>query len=281
MAVSTFTAAPINDTDANFRLWGKALSDALTAVGIPMTADTGQIDWATVLKPGAGNTAQGYEIRKFNDALQASAPVLFKIEYGSATLATSPAVWMTIGVSSDGAGTLTGLLSTRKQLTCAGSSATVRDCRVCGASNRVVFAMFYSTTTYAIYSVVERTHDSGGADTAEGILIAHGATYNAVSQAYYSMTGGEGAIEATFSALVPSSGTGATGAAIALYPVFFTKGIWTNPALNILLAFAANVTANASISFTYYGSTRTFLVLPSFNVNARGPVAMSLLMRNE
>ena len=57
MAAQSVSRAGINDTDANFRLWGKAMSDQLGLSTWVKTTDTGQIDWATVVKPAAANTA--------------------------------------------------------------------------------------------------------------------------------------------------------------------------------------------------------------------------------
>lgn len=62
-------------TDAAFRTWGLAYNAKLAAAGLVQTADTGQIDWATVLAATAINTVQGYEIWRFDDALQATVPV--------------------------------------------------------------------------------------------------------------------------------------------------------------------------------------------------------------
>jgi hypothetical protein len=109
MTTSTFSAAPTNATDAEFRDWGSKLSDALAAVGMVKTADTGQIDWATVVKPAAISTYQGYEVWRFNDTLQATAPLFLKIEYGSGvSVATRPGLRLQVGKGTNGAGTLTG-----------------------------------------------------------------------------------------------------------------------------------------------------------------------------
>jgi hypothetical protein len=43
---------------------GKNFSDLLTSIGLPKTADTGQIDWSTVSRPASQTTVVGYEIRE-------------------------------------------------------------------------------------------------------------------------------------------------------------------------------------------------------------------------
>lgn len=107
MTTSSWSTVINHTTDAGFRAWGKEYSDNLAAVGLVKTADTGQIDWVTVARP-AINTAAGYEIWRFNDSLQATAPIFIKIEYGTSTQADIPGIWITVGTSSNGAGTIGG-----------------------------------------------------------------------------------------------------------------------------------------------------------------------------
>ena len=66
MAVASFTAKAASSTDALLRDWGSKLSAAIQSVGLVKTADTGQIDWNTVVN---GATVRGYEIFRFNDTL--------------------------------------------------------------------------------------------------------------------------------------------------------------------------------------------------------------------
>lgn len=98
-------------TDAKFRNWGLTCSTALQASGLVKTSDTGQINWVTVSKPVATNTKAGYEIYRFADTLQSTKPIFIRVDYGSGGTASgnSPCTWLTIGVSTDGAGTITGL----------------------------------------------------------------------------------------------------------------------------------------------------------------------------
>lgn len=97
----------IADTTA-WRARVSEISNALTAVGFPKTADTGQIDPATTTLPGAGASG-GYEVRYLNDALHTTAPVFLRIDYfrnsGGGLLSTR----VTMGTGTNGAGTITGL----------------------------------------------------------------------------------------------------------------------------------------------------------------------------
>lgn len=117
MAYKNFWATPIEHTsDATFRAHGLELSTAMTATGFfPKTADTGQIDWATVTRPGTSAVA-GYEIRYLNDSLHGTAPIVAKIEWATGTNATTPVMFLTVGTGSNGSGTITGIWKNRTQI---------------------------------------------------------------------------------------------------------------------------------------------------------------------
>lgn len=111
MATNFYDTILESTTDAQFRSWGLAFHNSLIAVGLTNTADTGQIDFTTVLIPAPGASG-GYKIYRFNDALQASAPIFIRIDYGiDASGAAVPQMWVQIGTATDGAGTLTGVFS--------------------------------------------------------------------------------------------------------------------------------------------------------------------------
>jgi hypothetical protein len=103
-------------SDAHFRLWGSRLNAAFAGAGLVQTADTGQINWTTVSRPTAANTIAGYEMWRFDDSLQGSAPIYIKIQYRSLGNASgnSAGVRFTVGQGTDGALTLTGLTSNER-----------------------------------------------------------------------------------------------------------------------------------------------------------------------
>lgn len=103
--------------DAGFRAWGYELTYNMALAGIIQTDDTGQIDWTTVTFPGTNTTAAGYTIHRFNDVLQANTPIYFKMEYGRGSAASNPAMWVTVGSGTDGAGTITGTIFARRLMT--------------------------------------------------------------------------------------------------------------------------------------------------------------------
>lgn len=124
MTLATGVFAYESSTDATYRTWGKGISDLLTAVGMTKTADTGQVDWATVTRPAG--SYNGYEIRSVT--WSSGETVVFKIEYGCET-GTNYSPWLKIGYgsSSNGAGVLDSLSRNPGGITrFSGSSATVK-----------------------------------------------------------------------------------------------------------------------------------------------------------
>lgn len=162
-------------TDAQFRQVGSELSAALAAVGLIQTADTGQINWTTVLCP-ASNTDAGYEVWRFNDALQGTAPIFVKLVYGRTNGGNALQLKVSIGTGSNGAGTLTGAGSTISQASM---------CRTSGVSVGVSFTSFISmvggklslawktTAGGSGFLFIHRTNDATGADTADGVFLGH------------------------------------------------------------------------------------------------------------
>lgn len=156
MATFATTAAPTNDTDANFRAWINVWHSLFTTMGgWAQTADTGQINFATVLKPAVANTKQGYALYAMTDALQATNPVILKLAFGSGSFATTPGVWFAVGTHTDGAGNFiypsdsdrAGLLydqyaQAAPALVPGGSATTVRQCFGSVGTDRMVLYLF-------------------------------------------------------------------------------------------------------------------------------------------
>jgi len=108
MATATWSSFCAHANDAEFRVWGKKISDQLQLMSeVAITADTGQINWATATRPAPPGDA-GYEIYKMNDTQVTSAPIWFRLDYGTGTAAATPRMKITVGTGSNGAGTITG-----------------------------------------------------------------------------------------------------------------------------------------------------------------------------
>lgn len=134
-----------HSTDANFRLWGLEVNAGLAAVGLTQTSDTGQINWSTVTRSAVG-VAAGYEIWQFTDSLQSTAPIVFKLEYGTGGAATTqPAAWITIGTGSNGSGTINNILTARQ--ICTAASAPI-------SATTNYISKFVFNPTYGFFGIV-------------------------------------------------------------------------------------------------------------------------------
>lgn len=176
-AQSTFS----HNSDAEFRTWGKHVHDTLWFSGLTQASDTGQINWATALRPGSGIMA-GYEIFKFDDALQATAPVFIRVEYRTGAGTNRPAIFIIVGTATDGAGNMIGVNSGQLDISVSTATPTVGTqypsfaCQMdgyigaalgCGAGSGQVLFFF----------VVDRFRDDAGVQTGEGVAVYY--RYNA------------------------------------------------------------------------------------------------------
>ena len=257
MALATFNLAMTNATDAQFRAWGKAISDSLQAVGIVKTADSGQIDWATVAAPTAANTQMGYEIYRFNDTLQSTAPVFIKIAFGSASSSpNNTALWISIGTGSNGSGTLTGgILPEQQNPVNANGAATTH--YISGSSNRFVIAIQGASSSNHMILTVERTHNSSGSDTSSGVMVNRMAS-SVDSQHYILFSDSSVVTTSQIMCLTPAGMSGAKSPDINLYPVrFFTPG--EGPVSNCLVGYISGDFAfNSSYTVSICGTSRAF-----------------------
>lgn len=173
------TAFPYGTT-ANYRIWVAEIIDNLIAAGLVQTTDAGQIDVSTATQPGAG-TYPHFAMFRFNDALQATAPVFMKIEFGAGGT-TQPMIAVTVGSGTNGSGTLTGTVSARYVTSSSGgglapASQTLPYLSMAihkGGFFGFVFkigcvSQTYSTAIYAIF--MARTTDNTGVETAEGVSL--------------------------------------------------------------------------------------------------------------
>ena len=273
--MATFSAAPGTWTnvtsDANFRAWGSYVSAQLAAMGLVQTADTGQINWATVTNPGAINTYSGYEIWRFADALQATAPVYIKIQYGEGAATDGPGMRFQFGSGSDGAGNLTGILSSEWDAECGSvtSSALVR-----GSGGTARFCMnggFTAAGGLGLWFGFERSKNAAGEDTAEAVLfLSHS---NGSSNSTGTTTQQIGVWSTTLGdlqnsntvmpAIFPLGSTAASGTQIMTMPILHNKGVYMNPGLNFMGYYTENITPSGTPSVYMYGAAHTYYAFPA------------------
>jgi hypothetical protein len=275
----SFTANPtgqtfVNNTDANFRIWGKFFSDSLTSAGIVQTSDTGQINWATVTAPAAINTKQGYEIRRFADTLQATKPVYIKFSFGSGGAAGRPSVWVTIGTGSDGAGNITSVLMAETQFTTAGVGTTADYKHVfSGDTDRFVMCWGYTpanSSVQCLFLSLERTKDSSNVNNSDGVLFSACTVAGIASYKFQVLpfTGTIPAAETVGHSLLPLSDSTLDGTDVGVFEGrFFNFGRYVNPGLNWFGYRTNEVAAEIATTISVDGSNHTYFPIP-LSVNA-------------
>lgn len=260
MTTSTFASVFTNNSDTNFRAWGSGLSNALAAVGLVKTADTGQINWSTVTAPGAINTQQGYEVWRFNDGLQSTAPIFVRIGYGAYSPVATPGLWITLGKGSDGAGTITGVLQAAIQSSTGSSSASTWTSYVAsGDGSALVFSLAPGGTSNNSLWILERSRTSAGVATGDGVTFIVNNTNGIGFNTYgYSYAAGAVSSRAGYGAGLPQSTTVDTSLAISgAAPVYagtvYVSGfLWQSRA--IVVGMRTDVGSLATLTVPGFGS---------------------------
>jgi hypothetical protein len=277
-----------NSTDANFRSWGSGISTAIATLGLVQTADTGQINWASVTTP-AQNVFAGYEIWKnSNDSLFATLPIYFKIEYGTSNAANAgPNVRVQCGTGSNGTGSLTGTSMAAQVLYqtnsgTANKGATLYNCYFSGdgSGSRLSMMLWADDTSGQTVSAwgFERSLDKTGAYTGQyftWIVGSHGFSTAVWFQNSIFVSGsayGSGTPTTTFkglATLATANGASTTFAAMAkgftVLPVYPIVGYVGNP-LTIFVAVplgdiaAGNSFASGQVTPQMYGTSKAYLI---------------------
>jgi len=282
------------NSNADFQAWVAGLHAQFAAVGLVNTTDTGQINPATVSQPGSAGVMQGYEIWRLNDTLQSTLPVFIKVEYGSsASFTNAPGFFVTVGTATNGAGTLTGQVGTRRQIYAAAnkSAGVTLSSYITGDGSGFALMTNYdpgASTNFSMLFDIERTRDGTGSATADAIYTWMSVA-NASSTNYLQMIPPAGPVPAGTS---PGGATGfcsspytwvSTGAApsavgpnVAIMPVicqcgkcFFIRLMHLVPVTMI----SGGITFTASV----FGGTHTLLGIPCYQYQSPSQTANDLL----
>lgn len=93
---------------AMFKTFCQLFHDNFAATGMVQVMDTGTLVISAIAaKPALNTPTPGFEIWRFNDALQSTSPLFVKVEYGVANNVNIPQMWISVGTGTNGAGTLT------------------------------------------------------------------------------------------------------------------------------------------------------------------------------
>lgn len=289
MTLQTFsTVASGINSNTPFRAWGLAWSTALQAAdALQKTTDTGQVDWSTVTGPTVANTVSGYEMYRFKDSLQSTAPIFLKVEWGNGTTAANGQMWFTVGTGSDGAGTITGtffagappstaVIAGRTIFTTAAGFNSVTSTASYIHGDSATLAIFgYPVQTGPSAStgnlfLLERTRDFSGSPTGEGYLALYSfATTSSgvngmcpvsyISNGYN--PGGTYSAISTWNAGAVAFGTsllvGGNLQAQPLHTGFNTK--LHGPSQFVLGLIGSEITGGVQVAVTHYGTSRNFL----------------------
>jgi hypothetical protein len=251
-----------NSTDALFQAWTQFIHNTLiTTGGWVDPGDTGQVNLATAAHPTLANTTVGFRVYRMADALQATAPVYLRLDYGSSGAANSPRCLVTIGTGTNGAGTITGAIISGTLW--AGNGNAVTACHSYGSAdtNRVQLMMFVNGGAVDLMMMsIERSKDATGADTGAGILMTWGNNGQIVFTNFLIRAGGSQPPTEPGIAVVLSNVSGSTvfsGDVGVGIPLHF-KSVVQQPGLGIVVVNSADFIAEATPAFTFYGASHTY-----------------------
>lgn len=271
MATALTSLIGSNNTLENYKAWIQAISDNFTNFGIIKTPDTGQLDIAGITTLPAANGYSGYEIRRFTDTLSNSYPVYLRADYGAGTNATFPAIRISIGIGSNGTGTLTSPVNNTNisnlVITSNLQTTALSSCIFSGNSSSFRCFMFSNDTATGagFYFAIARTKDqSNGNDTTEGVTLTRVSSQTGIigsnlgnhvflfnSPAYAQEQ--SGIITPT-----ASGSNGAEGTKINFYPNTFYRGGTPFYGIGTIGYFYSDVLPGTILNLPILGSTRSY-----------------------
>lgn len=264
--IQTTTMIPPPNVASQLNSVVAAFISMFTGAGWVQTSDTSQLTSSGTVYATTAYTAVGYLMFRMNDDLQSTAPVFAKIEIGcsGSSYTTSLGIWVTVGTATDGAGVLSGIVSTRAAINVGSSASTGTATNYSnGTSSRIVIDLIESwvdaTSSYGRMIIsIERSHDTTGADTVDGVLILLSSNQS-TNSAYSQYLDFSNSIVSTqyskWNCAPPPSGSGAVGNNVYMYPVRGWKPGETCASLNLFEYFTSDLTAaNPVTATTWDGS---------------------------
>lgn len=276
------TIHPTNATDAEFRAWAQFIHDTFNLAWV-QTSDTGQINLTTVTAPGAPNTSQGYEIWRMNDSLQGTFPIFVKVEYGSGAAALTPAIFLTIGKGSDGSGTITTIRFARTRLSSGTNNVAAHSYFGSAATNRLSGCFGTGTTCRALVLGIERTKDSSGNDTTEGLLLISNIDNQLLHRQWFVRMNEISQPDFEIPAYIRSL-NGAFDSNVGMGVVIPIAGIARQPGMNFFVARSGDFSQTGAPTIDIYGQTIQLQGLDAMQAtlySGTGDVSSRVFMRFE
>ena len=228
MTLTIFNDMTIPNSAA-FQAWASSWHTAILSIGLVQTADTGQINFGTVILPGASQTKAGYAIYAFADSLQGTYPCFIRVDFGTSSSVSYPSLWFQVGTSTNGAGTLGVIQTTSIQFQQIGSA--VYQSAVSGSTSRLTAGVShtYTTSTYVGFLSIERLQTSTGTDSTTGLVFSWVKNYTGTSAFAY-----PGQQVLYFSGTQPLANFNSTGGLPTLFAeANHTSFTWTNGFNNV------------------------------------------------
>jgi hypothetical protein len=262
-----------NATDADFRAWINEIHNALIAFGWVQTADTGQINYATVLHPTTSGANMGYAIYRMNDSLQSACPVYIKLEYGSTTQTNEPGIRITIAIGgSDGAGTLTGIKTGVLYLNNNNGATGVSNMLTAGTSSSFRYTWGWASASTLTAIAIERDVDASGNETSNGVQILQGNGAGSFSSIFLdNVAQAVAPTESRWYGLLSAQASQSVGGNTGVSPVRCVYGQFRNAMKTLMLFAKADYTDQSTQSITHYGASHTYrMICPASNTNING-----------
>lgn len=272
-------------SDAAFQTWITALHNLIVGCGLVQTSDTGQLDFATAARPGATNTMAGFRMYRFNDSLQATAPIFIKlfVGNGASTVGTSFGWQIAIGIATDGAGGLVApitagtIVATKGTATYGVGTNGNFACHTAGAAWIAFQQKGISDGAIAAFAVF-RTCGDDGLPTGEGCTFyAHtgnnGQSTTSVHSLRFEATAAVIGSNTFLPTLIPLAVTDShVGIDIQIFPHWsMTRRVRQNPfAFSYMNSELTNGVAISAAPFA--GLTHTYMPLQGYTMGAN-PVA--------
>lgn len=272
---TTVLSNTFNDHVA-FRSHISSITAALSAMGLVQTSDTGQLDIATITVPGSYPAIAGYQIWRFNDALQTTSPIFIKIGYGrySSTSVGGTYLIVEIGTGTNGASTITGVGSGSNitlvyvnsfSVTDSGSS---RQHMISSDGSGLAWSGNYDTgASYSLkfFFSIDRFRDSSGVPNGDGLLVfskpqvdspAYTYTHDRVNNVVTTSRGGS-----LYPLLTPSVGSSSiqNSGAYPVSPIWFmAPGLGIYKTKMALVFNGYDLGLDGEVPINYMGAVRNF-----------------------
>lgn len=230
MTLTTFNDTAIS-SNVTFETWVSSWNTAILSLGLVQTADTGQINFSTVVWPTVANTKAGFAIYAFNDSNQGSYPCYIRVDFGVGGSDSFPALWFTMGTSTNGAGVIGAITSPAVQFELSGSANY--NSAVSGTTSRLTAAFSYNFTTIAQigFLSIERIQTVSGTDSTTGLVFTWVKDYLGTNAFTY---GGQQVLYFTGTQPVANYNA-AQGIPTVFYNSTNTSTTWTNGGNNVYL----------------------------------------------